>query len=100
MNLEGLENTNEWIVVAAIFCFIALLLVLLVFAKGRGSGGRSDARGWVGNVDKRSTVQVTCPVCKGALKVKRDLPMMHRNAVGVSDMERCPSCKGKGWILE
>jgi len=100
MELEGLENVDEWIVVAAIFCFIAVTLILLVFAKGRGGGGRSNAQGWARQGENKRGVQVTCPTCKGALKVKRNLPLMHQNAVGVSDMERCPTCKGKGFILE
>ena len=100
MELGGLENVDEWIVVAVIFCFIALLLVLLVFAKGRGGGGSSDVRGLPRGGENRARVQVTCPTCQGARRVKRELPLMHRNALGVSNMERCPMCRGKGFILE
>jgi len=100
MDLGGLENVDEWVVVAVIFCFIAILLVLLVFAKGRGGGGRSNAQGWARGGENGPTVRVTCPTCKGAQKIKRNLPPLHQNAVGVSDMERCPTCSGKGFILE
>lgn len=100
MELGGLENVDEWIIVAAIFGFIAILLVLLVFAKGRGNRGYSEPRGWAGQDNSTPLTRVTCPTCQGVLKVKRDLPPMYQNAVGVNKYERCPTCKGKGFILQ
>jgi len=100
MELGGLENVDEWVVVAVVFCFIAILLVLLVLARGRGNKSYSEPRGLPRGGENRTRVQVTCPTCQGALKVKRELPLMHQNALGVSDMERCPTCRGKGFILE
>ncbi len=96
----GLEGVDQWIVIAVIFGALALLLVLLVGAKGRGGGSRSNAQGYARQGENRARVQVTCPTCQGARKVKRELPLMHQNALGVSNMERCQTCVGKGFILE
>lgn len=101
MELGGLENVDEWVVVAAIFGFIAVLLFLLVWAKSRGGRGYSEPRGWARRNEttpRQQMVWVTCDHCGGSGIVKRDLPFMHRNAPGVKDTGRCPVCKGKGQV--
>jgi len=96
----GLEGVDQWVVIAVIFGALALLLVLLVWGKGRGGRGYSNAGGYAPQGETRARVQTTCPTCNGTLQIKRSLPPMHQNAVGVSEFERCPTCKGKGFILQ
>ena len=100
MELGGLENVDEWIVVAAIFGFIAILLILLVRAKGSNNKGYSDAREWPRRFDEKRRVQLACPTCQGAKKVKRELPPMQQNSLGVYPYGDCPTCKGKGWVFD
>ncbi len=41
-----------------------------------------------------------CPVCRGTGVVKRNLPPIHRGALGVPQTERCPNCRGSGEVVD
>lgn len=48
------------------------------------------------NINIRHRRSGRCTRCSGTGKVKRELPEMYRNALGVSQTERCSECRGSG----
>ena len=59
-----------------------------------------DYRGGDRQITVRHVRRRRCPTCRGTGIVKRKLPPIHQNALGVRQTETCHNCRGSGEVVD
>lgn len=84
-NIEGFSNTAT---IAIVFGVVLLIFVISLLSR------RPKRR-----IHQIATfVGVDCPRCHGSGSVERDLPPIHRGALGITPLGKCSKCGGSGRI--